>query len=294
MHDLIIVGAGPAGLSAAIYASWLKLDYLVIGKLLGGVVTKAHDIKNYPGFKTISGNDLANTLYEHAKDLGANILFDNVKEIKKLDQGFEIITNKEKYQAKNLILALGTERKKLNVKGEDKFLGKGVSYCAVCDANFFKKKNVAVVGGGESALDATNILTNIANKVYLICKDEKFKFNENELKILEDKGVNLMLSKKIKEIKGNKKVEKILLDSEELEVDGVFIEIGSVPNIVLLNRLGIDVDKNGFVKVDKNQKTNVDNIYAAGDLVENDFKQIISAAYQGSLAVYRIKKELNK
>lgn len=300
IHDLIIIGAGPAGLAASIYASRYKINHLVIGKEPGGQANEAHQIENWPGTLSISGFDLGRKMREHAEKLGAQILMDSVSGVKKNNDIFEITTHTAQYRAKNIILALGMEYRKLQIPGEAEFKGKGVSYCPTCDAAFFKGKIVAVVGGANSAASAALLLSEHANRVYLVYRGEKLKADPAyQEKISKNEKIEVIYSTNIREIKGEKSVEKIILDNkynenDELEVQGVFIEIGSEPGVGLTKQLGVNVDEQGFIIINPDQSTNVEGIYAAGDATtgSNKMRQILTAAAEGAVAAGSVYKKL--
>jgi len=300
IHDLIIIGAGPAGLAASIYASRYKISHLVVGKEPGGQAVEAHKIENWPGTLSISGFDLGRKMREHAEKLGAEIFMDSVSGIKKIDDVFEITTHTNQYQAKNIILASGMEYRKLQIPGEAEFKGKGVSYCPTCDAAFFKDKIVAVVGGANSAASAALLLSEHASRVYLVYRGEKLKVDPAyQEKISKNEKIEVIYSTNIREIKGEKSVEKIILDNkynenDELEVQGVFIEIGSEPGVELAKQVGVNVDEQGFIIVNPDQSTNVLGIWAAGDATNgsNKLRQIVTAAAEGAVAAGSVYKKL--
>ena len=300
IHDLIIIGAGPAGLAASIYASRYKISHLVVGKEPGGQAVEAHKVENWPGTLSISGFDLGRKMREHAEKLGAEIFMDSVSGIKKIDDVFEITTHTNQYQAKNIILASGMEYRKLQIPGEAEFKGKGVSYCPTCDAAFFKDKIVAVVGGANSAASAALLLSEHASRVYLVYRGEKLKVDPAyQEKISKNEKIEVIYSTNIREIKGEKSVEKIILDNkynenDELEVQGVFIEIGSEPGVELAKQVGVNVDEQGFIIVNPDQSTNVLGIWAAGDATNgsNKLRQIVTAAAEGAVAAGSVYKKL--
>lgn len=300
IYDLIIIGSGPAGLAASIYASRYKVNHIVIGKEPGGQAVEAHKVENWPGTISISGFDLGRKMREHAKKLGAEIFMDSVSAAKKIGDIFEITTHTKQHRAKNIILALGMEYRKLQIPGETEFKGKGVSYCPTCDAAFFKDKIVAVVGGANSAASAALLLAEHAEKIFLIYRGEKLKVDPvYQEKISKNEKVEVIYSTNIKEIKGEKSVEKIILDQSykdgnELEVQGVFIEIGSEPGVELVKQLGIKTDEQGFIIVNADQGTNVSGIYAAGDATtgSNKMRQILTAAAEGAVAAGSVYKKL--
>jgi len=294
-YDVVVLGAGPGGMSAAIYASRYGLKTIVIGKEIGGMANYAHKIENYPGYEG-SGSELMQKFYKQAMSFGAEFLNDDLINIRK-EKGFEVITSrKEKIRTKTIIIALGTQRKKLNVKGEDKFLGKGVSYCATCDGNFFRNKVVAVIGGGDAACRASELLAGIAKKVYMITRSEKDSCEViMSRKLKEKKNFELLCFATPIEIKGNEVVEEIVVEVgrgergipklKGIKVDGVFIEIGSLPISDVCKILKVKIDKEGYISVDKDEMTtNVPGIFAAGDVVRSKLKQVVIAAAQGAKA----------
>lgn len=290
MYDLIIVGGGPAGLSAAVYAARYKINFAIVAPMWGGFVNEAHLVENWLGEKSITGQNLAQKFIDHVKSLDAPMITANVQAIEKIKDRFEVVTHDNKYQGKRIILALGTERNKLGVKGEEEFLGKGVSYCATCDGFFFRDKTVAVIGSGDAACTGATFLADVAKKVYLIYRSPSLKAEPIWIdKVRATANIDCMPDTRLKEIVGKEKVEKITLeDNTNLSVDGVFIEVGSTPTTFITQRLGLKTDDRGYIVVDSNQKTSVSGVYAAGDLTTNSskFKQIIIAASEGAVAVY--------
>jgi len=294
-YDLIIIGAGPAGLTAAIYAGRYLLRTLIIGKLPGGKISEVYKICNFPSYKFISGIELTKKIIEQVKDLGIEIKSEEVKEIKK-NKVFEIRTDNSNYEAKKILIAVGTEKRKLNVKGEDKFLGNGISYCATCDASFFKNKIVAVVGGSNSALTAALLLAEYAKKVYIIYRKGSFFRAEPAWikQVNENKKIEIILNANVKEIYGKEKPNGIKLDtSQDLKLDGVFIEIGSVPDEKFSKKLGLKTEK-GYIVVNKKQETSIKGIYAAGDITNNNLKQVITACGEGAIAATSAYEEIKK
>jgi len=292
-YDLIIIGSGPAGITAGIYATRYNLNSVVIGEINGGAIAETHKICNYPGMNNITGFVLTSKFVEHLKELGGSIINEKVIDIKK-KENFKVITNKNEYYTKKIIIAIGSERKKLNVKGEDEFLGKGVSYCATCDAPFYKNKIVGVVGGGNSALTAAILLSEYAKKVYIIYRREKFFRVEPMMleEIKKKKNVHYVFNSEIIEIYGKDYVRGVKLnDGKKLILDGVFIEIGSSPNEDFSKKLGIKTEK-GYIIVDKKQRTNVEGVFAAGEITDNPLKQIITACAEGAIAATTAYEEL--
>lgn len=296
-YDLIIIGSGPAGITAAIYAARYKLDFICIGKEHGGTANEAFMVENYPGLPDIPGIELMKKMKEQAEKLGANIVTNDINTIKKDKEIFSIKTNGEEYSAKNIILTTGTNRTRLKVPGEEELRGKGVAYCATCDAPLFRNKVVAVVGGGDGALTAAVQLGDVAEKVYLIARKELRGTPAWIDTINKNKKIEVMLGKSLKEIKGENKVSSIVIKEtgEELTVNGVFVEIGATPAIEIIKDLGIELDSSNHIQVDESQQTNVTGILAAGDLTtgSNKLKQIVTACSEGAIAantVYKIIK----
>ncbi len=295
-HDFIIVGTGPGGYSAAIYAARYKIDVLLIGQMPGGIAATAHDIRNYPGFAQISGLELMTKMMEQAKALEVPIKQETVIDIKKTEEGFVIKTEKEEYLGKKVLISTGTQRRELGISREKELTGKGVSYCATCDAGFYKDKVAGVIGGGDAALTAAILLAKFAKKVYLIYRKPEFTKAEvswvDEVKKLEN--VEIIFNAEVKEFIGETKLEKVKLSTgKELDLHGIFIEIGGLPNTKLAEELGLELEK-GSIIVDKNQSTNVPGIFAAGDVTNRPFRQIISAAGDGATACFTAYKELQK
>ena len=230
MYDVIIVGGGPAGLTASIYAARYKLKTLIVTKDLGGYLNHIHLIENYTGFSKISGMDLGKKFLEHVKNYDIEIKQEEVIGIRNRNNKFVVSTNKNKFESKKIILALGSEKIKLNLKNEKKFLGKGITYCYICDAPFYKNKIVGIVGGSYSAVRAALLLIEYAKKVYIIYRRDKLRGDplENEY-ILKNKKVEFLKNVNIKELKGDKFLEGVTLDDgKKIKLDDLFIEIGYV------------------------------------------------------------------
>jgi len=287
IYQLIIIGAGPAGLSAGIYAQRYGLDFLIIGQTIGGTVNEAHLVENYLGFKSISGKRLAQKFFHHLPK--QVIKKERVKKISsqgtKKDPFWLITTSQHRYQTRSLILALGMKNRKLNLKNEDKFLGKGIFYGTPEQTQIFRGKTCAVVGGGDSALTSALKISKEASKVYLIHRRDEFRGAPAFVKkVGQQPNIELVLSAQVKEVSGKKHLEKIILNNhQELKVSYLFIEIGGVPNIHFCEALKLKMENN-FVVVDKNQATNQSGVFAAGDLTNNPLKQIITAAAEGAIA----------
>jgi len=304
-YDLIIIGAGPAGLTAALYAARYKVNTLVIGMLPGGTATEAHKICNFPSYEDIGGIELMLKMIKQVKDLRVEIKQEEVINIKK---GFKVFTNKKEYSSKKIIIATGSSRAKLGVEREENLTGKGISYCATCDANFYKDKIVGIVGGGNAALTSALLLAKIAKKVYIIYRKNKF-FRAEPMWIQEvekDKKIFPVFNSQVKKLVGEDKLEGVEIKKvgtppgvpqstalRGIKLEGLFVEIGGVSNIKLAKLLGINLDKN-YIKVDKEQKTNVKGIFAAGDVTNNLLKQIVTACGEGAVAGFSVFKDLRK
>ena len=291
--DLIIVGAGPAGLTAGIYGARTGIKTLIIEKgVAGGVVAEAPFVENYPGFpEGIKGADLAKKMVEQTRLTGATISeFEEVTELNLEGPDKNVRTSKAFYQTPALIIATGCTHKHLGVPGEEEFLGRGVSYCAVCDGPLFKKKKVLVVGGGNTAVSSSMYLSNIASEVKLAHRRKQLRVGEVASRELADKGVKLLWNTEIKTILGEGVVKSVVLydnetcETREIEVDGVFIQVGEDPNSQVVRKAGIKVDEQGYIEVDSSQKTNIEGVYACGDVTMCQEKQIGTAVGQGIVA----------
>lgn len=295
-YDLIVIGAGPAGLTAALYAARYRINLLVIGKMPGGLVAETDKICNFPSYPNVSGFELAKKMLNQVKELGVEVINEEVSEIKKKTSGFEIITNKNKYDAKKIIFATGSERKKLGIAREKELIGKGISYCATCDAGFYKDKIAGVVGGSDAALTAALLLANFAKKVYIIYRKDKF-FRGDRVWIEEvgkNKKIESIFNSNITKLIGKNKLEAVELnEKKELKVDGLFVEVGGVANIELAEELGVKIENKQII-ADKMQKTNIYGFFAAGDVTNNPLKQIITACGEGAVAVNTVYRELMK
>jgi thioredoxin-disulfide reductase len=281
-YDLIVVGAGPAGFSAAIYAARYNLKTLILYKDMGGLIATSPNIENYAGFKSLTGIELIDKMKEQAESLGVELKQEEVIEIKK---DLTIKTLNNAYQSKAIVLALGSERRKLKIPGEQEFTGRGVAYCATCDAPFFKNKDVAVIGGGNASILAALLLTQYANKIYLIHNKEFVAEPINLEKAKSNKKIEF-IEANTKAIKGKDFVSELVLDKKSLKVQGVFIEVGSIPQSSLAKKLKLKLNKKNEILVDETQVTNVKGIFAAGDITQNNFKQVATAVGEGAKAAY--------
>ncbi len=287
MYDIIIVGAGPAGLTAALYALRANKKVLVLeAKSYGGQIINASKIENYPGISMISGVSYAEELYQQVKKLGVEYKTETVL---KVLEDKSVVTNKNTYQAKAVILAVGREKRKLKVENEEKFVGKGVSYCATCDGNFYKNKKVAVVGGGNTALEDALYLSTICSSVTLIHRRDTFKADASTLKMLQEReNVHFILNAQIAKLSGEEKLESIELITEdktpkELKVDGLFIAVGQEPQNEIFENV-VDLDENGYILAKDDVHTKTPGIYVAGDARIKLLRQLTTAVSDGSIA----------
>lgn len=298
MYDIIIVGAGPAGLTAAIYARRAEKKVLVLeANTYGGQIISTLDIENYPGERHISGYDFATKLYNQAKDLGAEVVFEKVVDIKNGDEK-EVITNKNSYKGKTVILATGSFNRKLGLDKEDEFIGKGISYCATCDGAFYKNKDVAVAGGGNTALQDALYLSDIVNKVYIIHRRDSFRGAEKTFNELKEKdNVIFIYNSTVTKLNGTDKLESIDVkdnndNTANINVDGLFIAIGRIPENRSFAKL-IDLDDLGYAKAGEDCHTNVDGIFVAGDNRVKTLRQLVTATGDGGVAATEAIKYIN-
>jgi thioredoxin-disulfide reductase len=291
MYDVVIIGGGPAGLAAAIYASRREMKTLMLTRYLGGQIIWASEIENYPGFEKIPALELIAKMEKQVKNLGVKINLGEVEKIEKQPDGnFAVHFNGEKIPAKTVIAAMGCERRKLKIPGENDFSGLGVAYCANCDGPLFRNKTVAVVGGGNSALDSAEMLSKIADKVYLIHQFAEFQAFESLVDGIKNRpNIKIILENKVEEILGGNKVEKIRIKNQkngkisEIALDGIFVEIGFEANTGLISEL-VKLNERKEIVVDKNGETSLPGLFAAGDATAVPYKQITIAAGSGTIA----------
>lgn len=298
--DLIIVGGGPAGLTAALYALRANLKTLLVEKMvLGGTATTTYRIENYPGFpEGISGMDLAQRLQEQVKKLGLEISWGNAVSLENHQTYFEVLVDGKSFGTKTVIIATGTEAAKLGIKGEDTFRGKGVSYCATCDGPFYKGKNVMVVGGGNAAIEEALFLTRFAQKVSIIHRRDELRAD----KILAEEAkhnskIYFYWHSAVEEIFGKEKVEGVVLNdlrnNKKLKIptDGIFIYVGNKPNSEIVKDL-VKLDKNGYILSDDEMRTSVPGLFAAGDIRVKSLRQVVTAVADGAIAADFARKYL--
>lgn len=301
-YPLVIVGAGPAGMSASIYASRYGVENILIGGVLGGQIAESHLVDNYLGIEDITGFELAQKFTKHVKKYGTEIIPSLVKNIKKSDCFEMELENGDLIKAKTILLGTGTKRRKLGLLEEDKFSGKGLSYCATCDGFFYKNKIVAVVGGSDSAASAALYLANIAEKVYIVYRREALRAEPYWVNLIQkNPKIEVIYNTNIINLMGDNKLEKIKLDNPynnqiELDVDGVFVEVGSDPNINYAKELEIEIDEDGYIKIKSDSSASVSGIWAAGDITNGSdkFRQVVTAAAEGAIAARSIANYLKK
>jgi len=285
IYDLIIIGGGSAGITAGIYAARQKMKTLLLTKSFGGqMVHKSVEIENYPGFDKISSRELIERFENQLKSKDIEIETDKVLSIVKKDY-FNILTEAEKqYQSKTVIIATGSEPRKLNIKGEKEFLGKGVSYCATCDGPIFSNKKVAVIGGGEAGFETALFLKKYASDVFILEQDEKPRASKEIQEKAKEAGIKLIVSAIVKEIKGSVFVEEIIYNEDVIKVNGIFIQIGYVPDASFAKEL-IDINEKGEIIVNfETLETKTPGLFAAGDINIGKVKQIITACGEGAQA----------
>ncbi len=303
MKDLIIIGAGSAGLTASIYASCFQIEHMVIAENLGGQLSVATNIINYPGFDLISGEELTERMISQTKKLGGTIVEGSVSQVKKIDNGFELLlVSGVKYQARTLIIATGKERRKLQVIGEEEYTGKGILFSSTCDESEYKDKIVAVIGGANSAVMDTIKLSALASKVYLLYRGKVLRCYPVYLDQLKNNPkIEMIKECEVAEIMGDgKSVTGLNIQregkSEVLSLDRVFIDVGSVPGVALAMALGVELNEEGFVKVSDKLETNIEGVFAAGDITDCSFslEQIVTAAALGARAMVSVYSYLGK
>lgn len=299
MYDFIVIGGGCSGLSAGMYATRLGLKTLVFAELPGGLITTTHLVENWPGIISISGPDLAMSLYSHAEASGAEIRNEIVSKIEKLPDAngfpqFKITTSSGEYISKTVLIATGTKHKHLGVPGEKEFENKGVSYCALCDGAFFKNKVVGVVGGGDSAAKEAIFLSEHASKVYLIVRKDILRAEPlNAKRIEQNPKVEILFNTEVESISGTKSMEKVkfkdgagTMSGKELEMQGIFMAIGQDPQTELAKDLGVELNAKREIIINRRSETNIRGVFAAGDCCDSDFKQAITGSAEAVTASY--------
>ncbi|MHC1746906.1 MAG: thioredoxin-disulfide reductase [Cellulosilyticaceae bacterium] len=295
MYDVIIIGAGPGGMAAAIYAGRARLNTLLIEKEFpGGQVIKTYEVANYPGIASVIGPDLAIRMQEHAKAYAIEPLLEEVVDIDLTQKIKKVITQNGNYETKSVIIATGSKWRKLGVEGEESFAGKGVSYCATCDGAFFRDQTVAVVGGGNTAVEDALFLSRLCKKVYVIHRRDTFTAERIMIdKLLKAENVAILYNATIEVINGDTTVKSIVVsqsgDLKTIDVNGVFVAIGMLPHTELVKGK-IALNDSGYIITNADLQTNVEGVYAAGDVRDKKLRQIITACSDGALALYAAEK----
>ena len=299
LYDIIIIGAGPAGLTSAIYAKRANKNVLVLeAKNYGGQIINTLDIENYPANEHISGFDFATNLYNQAKNLGAEIKYEKVVDINNLGKEKEVITTKNTYKTKTIIIATGSENRKLGLPNEDEFVSKGISYCATCDGAFYKEKTVAVVGGGNTALEDALYLADLASKVYLIHRRDEFRGEESTINLLKEKdNIEFLYNSNVTKLNTKDRLESIEVTSNDgetrtIDVDALFIAIGRIPENQNFAKL-INLDNAGYIISNEYCHTNVEGIFVAGDNRVKELRQLVTATSDGAIAAVEAIKYIN-
>ena len=293
--DILIIGAGPSGVTASIYAKRAGLNFLLIEKsAIGGKVVDIFELENYPGVEGMSGSDLALTFRKQIKQLKIPFVRDEVLNIKENNSSFIVKTLKNEYEVNKIILACGTKENNLGLKSEQKFLGRGVSYCATCDGSFYKDKKVVVYGGGNSAISEALYLSNIVKELVIVSRHDLRGEKENTNKLLSLPNVTHIKNSTIIELNGENSLENIKIKNDKNEIttittDGVFVYIGSKPELSFLNSLNLEKE-NGYLIVNNHFESNIKNIYAIGDCINKELRQIVTATSDGALVIDHIIK----
>ena len=294
MFDSIIIGAGPAGMSASVYSARSGLNTLLLDEEMpGGLLNKISIIENYLGFKSITGSDLAINMYDHVKNENVSFKREKVVSIKDMKEYKVVVTTKGEYKTKGVIIGIGRKPRKSGISNEDKFKGKGISYCAICDASLYKGKKLVVLGGGDSAFEEAIYLSNFASSVTIVVRSEIRAIADlvNEAK---SKGISIELGKEAVDFLGDDVITGVKFnDDSVIECDGVFIYYGYQADTAFMSELDITDDK-GYIEVDNGMRTKVPFIYACGDIIKKDVYQIVTAASDGCIAALSLKKDINK
>ena len=287
-YDLIVLGGGPTAIGCAIYAARFALDVLVIGKIFGGLIATTHLVENYPAITSTSGQGLMEMFKEHMNSLRIPYITDEIRSIEQASDHFILYSFFQKFKAKSVVIATGSERKKLGIPGELEFAGRGVSYCATCDGPFYKDKTVCVIGGSDSATKEALFLSQNVKKVYIIYRGEEIRAEPiNKKRVEENQKIEIIYKTNVTEIKGDNTVKSVIFDNgKEFEIDGVFIEVGSTPNSDLAKHLGIRTNEKDEIIINRKSETNIAGVFAAGDVADAPFKQAITGVSEGVIAAY--------
>ncbi len=296
--DVVIIGGGPSGLTAGLFTARAGLRTIIFEKLaLGGQASLTPEIANFPGFSSISGFDLVEKMKEQCLSHGAQILYERIVKVSKTKSGFKIKSSEHEYQTDSIIIAAGCKTRKLGLEREELLTGRGVSYCASCDGNFFRNKVVAVVGGGNTAMEDAEYLSRLANKIYIINRSERFRADKAAYaRVKKLNNIDWLTSANVTALNGEEKLDSITVTQRhpapdgsetktdlELKVDGLFVAIGQYPELDFID-LDLQRDDAGYIKVDKDMRTSVPRVYACGDIISKSFRQVINACAEGATA----------
>jgi len=307
IFDVAIIGGGCAGLSAAMYCARYELKTLVFDPMPGGTISLTHLVENYPAIKSISGFELSQKFLEHALEYKPDLIQSKVVSISKKEKLFYLQTSDDKeYISKSIIFATGSEWKKLNIPSEEKFLNKGIYFCASCDGPLYKDKKIAVVGSGDSAAKESLLLAQYGKNVYILVRGDRLKGEPiNNKKVFSNPKIEVFTNVQVLEFLGQNKLEKIKLSrqiqpkeyskpTDVLDVDAVFLFIGHSPNTLLAKDIGVALNQKNEIIIDKLARTNLEGVFAAGDCTDIDFKQAIVSAAYGAIAAYSVQEYLKK
>ncbi|TFF91127.1 thioredoxin reductase [Candidatus Thorarchaeota archaeon] len=301
MYDTIVIGSGVTGYGAAMYAARLDLSVLVIGDVEGGTITETNEVANYPGFEMLTGTELAEKLKNHALDYPVDMETGTVTDVFRCEQDcFYVVTENKTFFGRSLIFATGMRERELEVPGHDELRNRGVSYCALCDAPLFKDKTVAVVGGSDAAAKEALLLAKYCKKVYIIYRRKKIRPEPiNAQRVENEDRIEIITETNVTEILGEGRVTGVKLDnpyngSDTLSVDGVFIAIGGIPRSDLAKKLGVKTNEKGEIVIDRSSRTNVEGVFAAGDVADTEFKQAITGVGEGVHAAYQAYRYVNE
>ncbi len=287
-YDLIVLGGGPTAIGCAIYAARFAMNVLVVGKTFGGLIATTHVVENYPAITSISGQGLMDMFKDHMSSLKIPYISDEIRSIEKINDHFALHSFFQRFKAFSICIATGSERKKLGVPGEEEFSGRGVSYCATCDGPFYNDKTVCVIGGSDSAAKEALFLAQNTKKVYIIYRGKEIRAEPiNKQRVYKNNKIEIIYNTNIVKINGENKVKSVTFDNgKEFETDGVFIEIGSIPNSELAKRIGVNINEKGEIIINRKSETNLKGIFAAGDVADAPFKQAITGVSEGVIAAY--------
>ena len=290
MYDIIIIGGGVVGFGAAMYAGRFNMSTLVLAESFGGTILLADKVENYPGITSVGGMELMEKFRDHMNSLEIPYISDEIRNIKKENNHYVLKSFFQTFKAHTDCIATGSERRKLGIPGEEEFAGRGVSYCATCDGPFYRDKVVCVIGGSDSAAKEALFLAQNTKKVYIIYRRQEIRAEPiNKKRVYENNKIEIITNTNVIEIKGDASVTSVIFDNgKEFKIDGVFIEIGSIPASQIAKDIGVNTNENGEIMINRKSETNVPGIFAAGDVADAPFKQAITGVAEGVIAAYSI------